>query len=138
MDIGIGFQFADDATLKLINPVGDPLNNVKGDRMWIKMASVDSPKWKRAEQAASNRRIKTAQSRQGRANVTAAELEADRIENVVAVSLEWGGFITTDGQPIACSPESVRKCYEEHRFIFEQAEAWATNRENFMKGGSAA
>lgn len=138
MDIGIGFEFAETAVLKLQTPAGEPLRNVKGEQMWIEQEGVDSPKWRRTEQAAFNRRVKKAQGAGGRVTITAAEALADRIANVAAVARKWGGFITADGQPIECTTDNVRTCYEEHAFIFDQAEAHATNRENFMRADSAA
>ena len=124
------------ANLEVKDPGGELLK-LEGKQVTIKLASHDSSKWKKSEQAAFNRRVKAAQARQGRVSITAAESENDRISNVVAVTLGWENVIV-GGEVLACNPENAAAVYREFPFIFEQAENFATNRENFLKGSAAA
>lgn len=136
----------DGALMEVKSPTGDVLQR-DGKTLCIQYTSRDSVRWRKAEQAATNRRLKTAAVRQGRAIATAAELEADRIENVAAVTLAWGEkdrdgkFVpspfTLDGESLECTPDNARRLYREFPFIFEQGEEFATNRDHFLKGGSA-
>jgi hypothetical protein len=131
------FAPTDEGALLEVKDPGGELLKLDGKQVSIKLASHDSSKWKKSEQAAFNRRVKAAQSRQGRVSITAAEAESDRLANVVAVTLAWENAIV-GGENLPCNPENAGAVYREFPFIFEQAEAFATTRENFMKGSAAA
>lgn len=137
MDLRMFAPTDDGANMELKHPATGDVLKRDGKALWIKLAGVDSPRWRKAEQTSMNKRIKTAAARQGRAVMYAAEMEADEVEKIVAVTLDWGE-IELDGELLAYSPDNARRFYNELPSFFKQAQAFVFNPENFMKGGAAS
>lgn len=121
----------DGMTLEVRHPTtGAVLSNGDGRAVALILAGADSERSKRAERAATNRRLKMAGRRS--ATITAEELEADALEVLAACTLGWSGF-AVNGQELECTPANAKQLYGQYPWLREQADAFRSDRANFLK-----
>jgi hypothetical protein len=115
------------ADMQVRNPAtGEPLVHDDGAPVTITLCGVDSQRYKKAEQSATDRRLQ-AQQPGRRAPLTAAGLESDRIELIVACTLGW------NIERPECNAVNARKAYRRLPWLFEQADQFVGDRSNFRK-----
>lgn len=123
------------AVLEIRHPTtGEILLDDAGNPVWIRLAGMDSERFQRMQRANLNRRLKMG-GRRGSANVTAEELDAERIENLVACTIDWSGIVL-EGEALGCSAVSARRLYKAIPWLREQAEDFQSDRANFLKVSS--
>lgn len=106
------------------------LTDDSGAPITIRLAGSDSDRAQRMQRANLNRRLKTGGRRS--AMVTAEELDVERLELLVACTLEWSG-VALQGQEIECNAINARRVYSEVPWLREQAEDFVNDRANFLK-----
>ena len=115
------------AVMRLRDAVSsEPLADKDGNPVTIHLAGQDSEAYRKAERAASNRRLSM---RSGK-RITAEELEAEVIDTLARCTLGWAGIVS-GGEPIPFTGGAAAKLYAQHRWIREQVEAFVASRENF-------
>jgi len=107
-----------------------PATGEKLEGSWIKLAGPDSKiaKQRRAE-------IRRKMRRTGRQGLDFDALEAEAAETRVAVTLSWGGIELENGA-VKCTPDNVRKVYEDFPWIAEQVDEFQGDRANFIGSSS--
>ena len=120
------------AAMEVVHPTtGAALLQDDGAPITVTLAGEDSDRYRKAERRASNRRLATAASGR-RVRATAEALESDRLDLLVACTIDWDG-IGFDGGEKACTPDNVRAAYQKLPWLREQAEAFIMDRANFLK-----
>ena len=66
------------------------------------------------------------------ADFKAEQIEADTIDELVALTVTWSGFERGEDE-IAPTPANFREIYTEFRWIREQAQAFVADRANFFR-----
>ena len=115
------------AWLEVMDPVSGRPNGVR-----IRLAGLDSPAHRAAQREMTNRRLAAMARRGSRYRPRAEELEAEALNLLVAVTLDWEG-ISENGQPLACTPENVREVYARVPWLHEQVDDFVGDRANFLR-----
>jgi hypothetical protein len=110
---------------------GVPLINDDGSPMTLTVASADSDKFQKAGRAARDRRNAVGGRRAGPGSVKAAEIDADSIELLVAVVVNWN--VTLDGKKPTCAPASVRAAFKRFPWLMRQVDAYIADDANFLR-----
>jgi hypothetical protein len=123
--------------MEIIHPqTGEVMRQDNGEPVTITLAGRDSDRVKRLERANRDRMIK-AGSRRGTSGITADDLDRQTVERLVAATIAWSG-IMLDGELIECNSANARRLYERVDFVREDADAFITDRANFLKASSAS
>lgn len=107
-----------------------PLQLQDGTPVVIKLAGIDSNRYRKASRAAQDRRLQSMNNR--RLKLTAITLEEEALDTLVACTLGWTG-IMLDGQLVECTPENIKKVYLRYPAIKEQVDTFIGDRSNFLK-----
>ena len=119
-------QQLETAVVEICNPnSGEPLG-VK-----ITLASPDSGKYRTASLAIQNRQLQYSMKNRGR-SISAERLEENALELLIEATLDWEGLVE-DGRELACTPENVRRVYQNMPFIREQVDEFLGDRRNFFR-----
>lgn len=117
------------AVMAVVHPVtGQPLTQEDGAAVTITLAGMDGDRFRKAQRAATDRRLKSPR----RANVTAEDIERDGIETLAACTLAWTGLVL-DGETLDCTVPNARKAYQRLPWLREQVDAFIGDRANFLK-----
>lgn len=111
---------------------GDILKDKDGKPVTLKLLGPDSDKYRALTRAQVRKRFQRASSPDATKD-TFAEDEADALEIMVACTVGWSGILTTKGEPIPCTPETVRALYTNFPAIRDQADVFMASRANFTK-----
>jgi hypothetical protein len=115
--------------MEVLHPAtNQPLEDDEGEPVLITLAGIDSEVFRKAQRAATNRRLAV----KGRTKITADELEQDALEALVACTLDWSG-IAIGGEVLECTKANVRKVYTEFRWLREQVDEFVGDRAGFLK-----
>ena len=95
------------------------------------LAGQDSDRYRSMDRKISNKRLATSRNGQ-RLQLTAEGIDADNLQRLIACTLGWTG-IGWDGAAKECTPENAREAYETLPWLREQAEAFISDRANFLK-----
>lgn len=68
-------------------------------------------------------------------DVDAAQMQADGISDLVALTVDWSGF-ELDGKALKATPEHYRQVYVGWRWIREQVQEFVADRANFFRAVS--
>lgn len=122
--------------VEIRNPIThQPMTDKAGSTAYIEVYSADSEPARKAERAAIDRRLAV----RGRTKVTAAEIEAERIGYLAAITTGWH-LVDFQGQPIDVefSAETAKELYSSGEFawIRDQVDEFVGDRANFMKPSS--
>lgn len=109
------------ALLDLRHPVSHKPLNV---RIWLR--GTDAPSYRAVVRQQIDQQIT-----EGRAELSAAELEARHVARLVAATIRWEG-VSYQGQSITCTPENVQKLYREQLWIAEQVARFVEDRAHFL------
>ena len=112
---------------------GDLILQDDGRPVTIRLAGADSTHFQRIARHNLNRRLKAQRSGRRMANeITAEDLDRERLEQLVGCTLAWEG-IAVDNETVECTPENARNVYTRFRWLREAAEDFQTDRSNFLK-----
>lgn len=89
----------------------------------------DSERCRAALRAVRNRRMETQRS----AKVSAESLENEDYEILAACTGGWKGISLDGKEETPATPENIRAAYKRFPWLFEQANAFRTDRANFLK-----
>jgi len=116
------------AVMTLLHPVSrQPLRDGEGREVTLILAGQDSEAFRKAQRAATNKRL----SAKGRTKLTAEELEAEAIELLARCTLGWTG-IAFDGRPLDHSAANAVRLYERLPWVREQADEFIADRANYL------
>lgn len=135
---GLALDVDKPGRLMLVNPVTrQPLRDGAGNEAWIDLYSSDSAAARTCMRAQSRRRLNV----RGRVRLTPEELEADSVELLAALTVDWR-LLSLDGEhlDVPCTPENARELYAEAAvaWIREQVDEFVGDRSNFSKASSAS
>ena len=111
---------------------GEHLKDADGKPVTLKLLGPDSDKYR----AMTRQQVRKRFSRAAGADATKdtfAEDEADALNILVACTVGWSGVNTTKGEPIPCTPDTVRALYTNFPAIRDQADVFMATRANFTK-----
>jgi len=117
---------------------GEPLRDPETKKpITVTLRGKDSP----AVQAVANKQWDRRQERirRQKSHSSAAVVEADSVEVLVAATISWSG-IALDGEVLECTPENAYKVYSDDRFpwLVEQLSRALGDRERFFSQASRA
>ena len=123
--------------LELKDPAGEPLLQSDGKPVWIKLAGTASNKWRKATDAIGDRRIKTANPRNGTTPKSMDEQRNDTAFLLASVTLAWDG-IAFDGGPKECTQANAKALYSHPNLIWivNQVDDFLGEQRNFMKASA--
>ena len=96
----------------------------------ITVASPDSAKYRQISMKIQNEQLAYAMKNRGKSS--AERLANNALEVLVGATVGWEG-ITEGGKDLPCTPENVRKVYEEVSFIKDQVDEFLGDARNFFK-----
>ncbi len=123
------------AVLELNTKTGEPATQKDGSPVTITLLGTDSKKWRKAEDAVGDRRLKAASPRHGAAAKSMEEQRNDVAFLLASVTVSWSG-LQNDGTDLECNLENAKKLYLAHPFIREQVDSFLAERRNFLKASS--
>jgi len=127
---------ATEAAMQLRHPgTNVVLKQDDGRPITITLAGVDSERYRKAQRALTNQRLKMGGRRGGAGTLTAEELESAGLETLVACTVAWDGIIL-DGQALECNPANARTLYARLPWVRDQADEFMGERANFLTGSS--
>ena len=109
----------------------EPLKNADGTEMTVVVHGPFSPKYKQIELSVQNARMRKLQSKKGRANFTAEEIEQSAEEMLIACIESWN--LTVDKDPLEFSEPNVRKVFQEFPWVRSQIDAVIGDETNFLE-----
>jgi len=118
-DIGV---VKDTTDVELTHPkTGETLTNGDGSPMVITVHGPYSKHYKAVAHAQTNKRLMKAQRMGGKMNLTAEEIEAATLEQLVKCTAGWK--ITLDKEPEKFSEDKAREVYTNMPWVRDQVEA---------------
>ena len=102
--------------------------NVDKTPITIDLLGLDSDAYKKAKR--ENQRARLGRRNPGK--ITPEELEEEGMNLMVAVTVGWT-FKDAAGNAIPCNAQAVRELYQTYPDIMEQADAFVSDRGNFLK-----
>lgn len=119
----------------------DPTNNLPFKPfVRITVCGADSETFKKIHRKQINRRLEMSQNQQNHRKktiITAAELEAEALDLLVGCTKAWrtgerAEIEFAEGEWLPCTPENVRRVYEELPWLREQIDQEIGDRSNFL------
>jgi glutamine amidotransferase-like uncharacterized protein len=95
---------------------------------YLMLAGSDSAIYKQSQHRIANGRL----NRKSRDRITIEDIEAEQITILVDCTLGWGGMVLK-GTEMPFDRKSVRSVYEKFPTIREQAEAFISDRGNYLR-----
>src|SRR5690242_20932246 len=122
--------------LELKDPAGEPLLR-DGKPVTITLASTASNRWRKAMDAVGDRRIKTANPRNGTIPKSMDEQRNDTAFLLASVTLDWDG-VAFDGGQKECNPTNAKALYSHPKltWITSQVDEFLGEQRNFMKASA--
>lgn len=105
----------------------------------ITVCGSDSETFRKISRKQLNRRLEQSNKARGRqVQMTAEELEAEALDVLVACTKSWATGSRPEielepGEWLPCTPENVRKVYEELPWLREQIDQAIGDRSNFLR-----
>lgn len=115
---------ADTATLNILHPKTGVDTGIR-----IVVASVDSPKYRKAASIVNNRNASL--FRKGKNNLSIEAINEGATDLLVAAVVSWDGVIW-GGQEMDCTDANIRQVYELFPWIKEQVDEFVSDRGNFI------
>lgn len=109
---------------------GDPLYYADQKPVTMTMAGTYSRRYRRAEEAMTNRRLK-----RRRRSLSAEEVRRDQLHLTASCALDWEGFFQ-GGTPIECTKDNAVKVLEVAPWIRDQAEQVMEDHAGFLQSSS--
>ncbi|MBC7963803.1 MAG: hypothetical protein H7Y05_12765 [Steroidobacteraceae bacterium] len=107
---------------------------------FVTVYGSDSDVCKKVQRKQLNRRMERQnRSRNNKGGLTAEELETEALEVLTACTKSWRTgdrheLEMNDGEWLACTPENVRRVFEELPWLKEQVDQEIGDRSNFLRG----
>lgn len=95
----------------------------------IEVASVDSPKYRKASSIVQNRNA--ALFRKGKNSLSIEAINEGTTDLLVAAVISWEGVIWA-GEEMPCNENNIRQVYELFPWIKEQVDEFVNDRGNFI------
>lgn len=121
MDLS-NLEFKDTTQVNITLPNGEVTDII------IEVAGQDSEKFRKAEVAKRNRRLKAAMKNK---KVSAEQLDEEGLNLLVSCTVSWQN-VMWGKEELECTPDNVRKLYTKHPFIREQVDEAIADRTLFM------
>lgn len=118
----------DGAVLEIKHPVTEEVI----DGMTIRLRGQDSNAYRKIKHKKQNAILARVSKGKKAAELEAEKLEADTIDELVALTINWSGF-KLDGETLEATPENYRKVYTEWEWLRDQAAEFVANRANFFR-----
>jgi hypothetical protein len=109
------------APLEIRHPVNHDLLGIS-----IQLQGMDSPTYRAIVRNQIDKQIND-----GKAELSAKELEERLVERLVSVTLNWTNILY-QGEAMDCNPQNVRKLYSEQNWIREQVARFVEDRSHFL------
>lgn len=109
-------------------------------RIYVTVCGADSDTCKKIQRKQLNRRLERSQrSRNNKNSMTAEELETESLEVLVACTKSWRTGDRPEiemaaGEWLPCTPDNVRRVYDELPWMKEQLDQEIGDRSNFLRG----
>jgi hypothetical protein len=113
----------------------DPLLS-DGAPITLRVCGQDSRRYREVDREHTDRRFKR-MGRGGNTDLSAKELELERLERVVSCTLGWEN-VYLDNQPLSFSQENALELYKRLPWLVEQVNRFVQDRGNFLKASSAS
>lgn len=121
----------DGATLELVHPESEEI--IPG--MTITLLGQDSKVYRKIQLAKQQAALNRISKGKRAVDLDAEKLLDDSIDDLVQLTTAWTGFML-DGVALECTPENVRKVYNEWAWIKEQVQEFSASRANFFHSPS--
>ena len=134
MDLSVFDVTEDGIEMQVRHPAtGAPLwqDSESEKAVTITFTGIDSPQFKKAARANTDRRIRSG----FRAKVTAEQMDEEGLEVLVKCTLSWDGM-EVDGAVLPFSAANVRMIFTRFPWLRLQAEEFNADRQNFLKPSS--
>jgi len=120
------------AELQLVSPVDETVlrDDKTGEAVSIRLLGSDSKDFMKISQKIQDKRLQKRFSK-GKVKMTAAELDADAMELLIACTKSWK-HIVIDKQPLPFNETNVRMLYDRFPWIREQVDTFINDRANFL------
>lgn len=116
------------ATLELVHPETEEV--ISG--LTITLLGQDSKVYRKLllskQQAALNRIAKGKKA----VDYDAEKMADDSIDDLVKLTISWTG-VTVSGETLECTPDNVRRVYNEWNWVKEQVQEFVADRSNFFR-----
>lgn len=128
LDLSTLAPVEDGVPMEVRHPETDAvLRDEAGQAVTIHLLGHDSAIYREAEQAMLDQRL-----RKRRSQTTAAQIEAETLELLVACTVSWTGIVW-QGAPLPCSPEHARKVYAALPWLRRQVASFVSETGNFIR-----
>lgn len=117
--------------MKVRHPDTDDVLLSDGQPILLRLAGQDSKVFRAIDREHTDKRFKR-MGRGGRAELTADELEIERLERVIACTLGWEN-VYLDGERLPFSQENAHRLYTQLSWLVEQANRFIGERGNFLR-----
>jgi hypothetical protein len=118
----------DGAVLNIVHPETEELI----DGMTITLLGQDSKVYRKIQLAKQQAALNRISKGKKAVDFDAEKLAEDSIDDLVKLTVAWEGF-TLDSKKLDCTPENVRKVYNEWSWIKEQVAEFVADRANFFR-----
>lgn len=123
------------AVMFLKDEHGSAARTESGEQAWIKLAGMNSKRWRQAVDDVGDRRLKRAKREGTTQAKDMSEQRNDQCSTFAAVTLDWFGIGTEDAEgklvPLACTPENAKQLYSEFPYVFQQVDDFLSDQTNF-------
>ncbi len=130
------------AVMTLLDPINTEImvNEDDGSEMTIKLLGQDSDRYRKADLAATNRRLKVGGRKGGQ--VTAEELESADLSKLLAVTVEWNITSPSGERLKGAIPQEaqgkLRDIYRKWPWLKQDAIDFVTSRSNFVRASTTS
>jgi hypothetical protein len=114
---------------------GQPLLDKEGKPITLTLAGKDSDRFRVAQEEQREFRLRKA-LQTGQERPTLADVRAETIDLIAACTISW--TIMVDGEPYPCTRDNVREVYRRLPWLVDQADAFISDRANFLKASAGA
>jgi hypothetical protein len=114
---------------------GQPLLDKEGKPITVTLAGKDSDRFRLAQEEQREFRLRKA-LQTGQERPTLADVRAETIDLIAACTISW--TIMVDGELYPCTRDNVREVYRRLPWLVDQADAFITDRANFLKASAGA
>ena len=118
----------DGAVLQITHPESEEI--IEG--MAITLLGQDSKVYRKIQLAKQQAALNRISKGKKAVDFDAEKLAEDSIDDLVKLTVAWEGF-TLDSKKLDCTPENVRKVYNEWSWIKEQVSEFVADRANFFR-----
>ncbi|OUR76604.1 hypothetical protein A9Q83_13610 [Alphaproteobacteria bacterium 46_93_T64] len=120
-ELDVGTCAEKGAEFELRHPVSyEPL----GVRFWLR--GIDAPSYRQVVRKQIDQQIT-----EGKAELSAKELETRHVERLAAATLSWEN-VTYHGSALECTPTNAQKVFREQIWIREQVAQFVEDRSHFL------